>query len=260
MDKKSGEVATTRVATWETGKNVRPMGVETAATFVQIPHHWNIQTGKWLRHYVYDRSTPAGKKPGFRQLLLTQTVSGVWHGLYAGYWCVHVHVIVSLSTSSHRIIVSSNHTPPHKHARTHDVHHVDTADQSPTASVPSPPDRLFFVSSAVFIEGSKSVYRWQSKHWLFSRAPASWLISLPHWLLATVGLNYLCGAFMLVTFRQCVDAWASVYFLPHLIIVAMVIFGRVVNPKKKRDRGDASAKANASGTVGVGAEEKKKAN
>jgi hypothetical protein len=119
VDKKSGEVATTRVATWETGKNVRPMGVETAATFVQIPHHWNIQTGKWLRHYVYDRSTPAGKKPGFRQLLLTQTVSGVWHGLYAGYWCVHVHVIVSLSTSSHRIIESSNHTPPHKHARTH---------------------------------------------------------------------------------------------------------------------------------------------
>lgn len=34
--------------------------------------------------YVYDRLTPAGKRPGFPQLLATQLVSGVWHGLYPG--------------------------------------------------------------------------------------------------------------------------------------------------------------------------------
>lgn len=35
--------------------------------------------------YVYERLTPAGKRPGFPQLLATQLVSGVWHGLYPGY-------------------------------------------------------------------------------------------------------------------------------------------------------------------------------
>jgi len=46
---------------------------------------WNIQVSTWLRHYVYDRLVQKGKRPGFFQLLATQTVSAVWHGLYPGY-------------------------------------------------------------------------------------------------------------------------------------------------------------------------------
>jgi hypothetical protein len=34
---------------------------------------------------VYERLTPKGKKATFKTLLLTQLVSGVWHGLFAGY-------------------------------------------------------------------------------------------------------------------------------------------------------------------------------
>ena len=34
---------------------------------------------------MYVRLTPKGKKPPFRALLLTQLVSGVWHGLFPGY-------------------------------------------------------------------------------------------------------------------------------------------------------------------------------
>ncbi|KAG5097535.1 hypothetical protein JHK82_047389 [Glycine max] len=34
---------------------------------------------------VYERLIQTGKKPGFFQLLATQTVSAVWHGLYPGY-------------------------------------------------------------------------------------------------------------------------------------------------------------------------------
>ena len=35
---------------------------------------------------VYERLTPAGRRPGFRTLVATQLVSGVWHGLFPGYW------------------------------------------------------------------------------------------------------------------------------------------------------------------------------
>ena len=34
---------------------------------------------------VYVRLTPKGRKPPFRSMLVTQLVSGVWHGLLPGY-------------------------------------------------------------------------------------------------------------------------------------------------------------------------------
>ena len=186
----SGYDSESGAPTWSGCTNVRPMGVEKAATFVEIPHHWNVQTGTWLRHYVYDRTTPRGKKPGFKQILITQVVSGVWHGLYAGYW-------------------------------------------------------LFFVSSAVFLQGSKSMFRWQRAHW-----PRRWnfVLDFPHWLLMTVGLNYLCGAFMLVTYEQCMAAWGSVYFIPHWIVLFMLVFGETFKGKRKPR---ATATAEVKTTVAV---------
>lgn len=70
---------------WDRAKNVDILGVELAKSAVQIPLVWNIQVSAWLRYYVYERLVQKGKKPGFFQLLATQTVSAVWHGLYPGY-------------------------------------------------------------------------------------------------------------------------------------------------------------------------------
>ena len=35
---------------------------------------------------MYERLTPAGRRPSFGTLAATQLVSGVWHGLFPGYW------------------------------------------------------------------------------------------------------------------------------------------------------------------------------
>ncbi|KAF8412326.1 hypothetical protein HHK36_000287 [Tetracentron sinense] len=70
---------------WDRAKNVDILGVELAKSAVQLPLVWNIQVSTWLRYYVYERLIQKGKKPGFFQLLATQTVSAVWHGLYPGY-------------------------------------------------------------------------------------------------------------------------------------------------------------------------------
>ncbi|PQP96595.1 lysophospholipid acyltransferase 1 [Prunus yedoensis var. nudiflora] len=70
---------------WDRAKNVDILGVEFAKSSVQLPLVWNIQVSTWLRHYVYERLVKPGKKAGFFQLLTTQTVSAVWHGLYPGY-------------------------------------------------------------------------------------------------------------------------------------------------------------------------------
>jgi lysophospholipid acyltransferase len=35
---------------------------------------------------VYERLTPIGGKPTLVTQLVTQLVSGVWHGMFPGYW------------------------------------------------------------------------------------------------------------------------------------------------------------------------------
>ncbi|KAL8141520.1 hypothetical protein V2J09_014552 [Rumex salicifolius] len=72
-------------AKWDRAKNVDILGVELAKSAVVLPVHWNIQVSTWLRHYVYERLVQKGKKAGFFQLLATQTISAIWHGLYPGY-------------------------------------------------------------------------------------------------------------------------------------------------------------------------------
>ncbi|KAK6137534.1 hypothetical protein DH2020_028719 [Rehmannia glutinosa] len=84
---------------WDHAKNVDILGVELAKSSVQIPLVWNIQVSTWLRHYVYERLIQKGKKPGFFQLLATQTVSAVWHGLYPGYIIFFVQSAIMIAGS-----------------------------------------------------------------------------------------------------------------------------------------------------------------
>lgn len=78
-------------AKWTRAKNVDILKVEFAKSGVELPLYWNISTGNWLRHYVYERLVPKGGKAGFLQLLITQVVSAVWHGLYTGYLLYFIH-------------------------------------------------------------------------------------------------------------------------------------------------------------------------
>ncbi|XP_072967045.1 lysophospholipid acyltransferase 1-like [Typha angustifolia] len=84
---------------WDRAKNVDILGVELATSAVQLPLVWNIQVSTWLRYYVYERLIQKGRKPGFLQLLATQTVSAVWHGLYPGYIIFFVQSALMISGS-----------------------------------------------------------------------------------------------------------------------------------------------------------------
>ncbi|KAF5734468.1 lysophospholipid acyltransferase 1-like [Tripterygium wilfordii] len=84
---------------WDCAKNVDILGVELATSAAELPVYWNIQVSTWLRHYVYERLIQKGKKPGFFQLLATQTVSAVWHGLYPGYMMFFVQSALMIAGS-----------------------------------------------------------------------------------------------------------------------------------------------------------------
>jgi len=70
---------------WDRISNCHPISVELCTSGAKFPDHWNIQTSLWLRYYVYERLVKPGTKPGFWQVLMTQLVSAIWHGLYPGY-------------------------------------------------------------------------------------------------------------------------------------------------------------------------------
>lgn len=71
---------------WDRYVTSHIMMVELNPSIADTPRHWNICTGLWLRHYVYNRLNKPGDKASFFNMIVTQLVSGIWHGVFAGYW------------------------------------------------------------------------------------------------------------------------------------------------------------------------------
>lgn len=73
-------------ADWSRASNIDVLGVELATSAATFPATWNTRTGLWLRHYCYERLAPPhrGRAP-FWALLVTQALSGIWHGVQPGY-------------------------------------------------------------------------------------------------------------------------------------------------------------------------------
>lgn len=85
---------------WNRYCNVQFMLVQTADSGRKLPITWNILTGVFLRRYVYERVTPAGKKPGFQTLLIANVTSALWHGLFPGYLWFFVTLAVQFHCST----------------------------------------------------------------------------------------------------------------------------------------------------------------
>lgn len=161
---------------WDRAKNVDILGVELAKSAAELPLVWNIQVSTWLRYYVYERLIQKGKKPGFAQLLATQIVSAVWHGLYAGYI-------------------------------------------------------IFFIHSALFIAGSKVIYRWHQaipEKVLLGRKA----LILANMVYTALALNYACVGFMVLSLHETLAAYASVSYVGTLVPIAMILLGSVLKPPK----------------------------
>mmetsp|Transcript_35537 Transcript_35537/g.78847 ORF Transcript_35537/g.78847 Transcript_35537/m.78847 type:complete len:511 (-) Transcript_35537:481-2013(-) len=85
---------------WGRCSNASVVGMMFADSGRMIPLNWNIQTGNFLRRYVYERLPARKGKPGFVQLLVTQVVSAIWHGLYAGYLMFFVSTVFFIQAST----------------------------------------------------------------------------------------------------------------------------------------------------------------
>lgn len=161
---------------WDRLSNARPLAVEACSSAAKLPDAWNIQTSLWLRYYVYERLVRPGAKPGYFQVLVTQLVSGIWHGLFPGYL-------------------------------------------------------FFFTSSSLLFEAAKVVFRWEKA--FRERAPAvANALMASNFLLTVINLNYSAIPFLLVDYAPGIAVWSSVYYIPHVEMLAICILGAVVKAPK----------------------------
>lgn len=71
-------------------QNIDPWVFETGQNVRTCLEAWNMNTNKWLKHYVYTRIARKGKKPGFKSTLFTFATSAFWHGTRPGYYLTFV--------------------------------------------------------------------------------------------------------------------------------------------------------------------------
>lgn len=75
---------------WNRVQNIDPWTFETGQNVHICLEAWNMNTNKWLKHYVYTRIARKGKKPGFKSTLFTFATSAFWHGTRPGYYLTFI--------------------------------------------------------------------------------------------------------------------------------------------------------------------------
>ncbi|WEJ97700.1 Lysophospholipid acyltransferase [Yamadazyma tenuis] len=75
---------------WDRVQNIDPWAFETGQNVHTCLEAWNMNTNKWLKHFIYMRLAKKGKKPGFKSTLATFATSAFWHGTRPGYYMTFI--------------------------------------------------------------------------------------------------------------------------------------------------------------------------
>lgn len=75
---------------WNRVQNIDAVAFETGQNVHACLEAWNMNTNKWLKHYIYLRVAKSSKKPGFKSTLFTFAASAAWHGTRPGYYLTFV--------------------------------------------------------------------------------------------------------------------------------------------------------------------------
>eukprot|EP00887_Chlorella_sp_A99_P005606 scaffold1.g5606.t1 len=177
--------------------------VEFSGSLATLAANWNICTGVWLRHYVYDRLTPPGRPAGLWQLVATQTVSGVWHGIFPGYWLFFLSRCWLGARPMRRLVVRC---------------------------------QAFRLSSgrAIMFNSSRIVYRYEQTWPARGRRFPLWT-ALKVVATALV-LNYAATAFIVLWLHDTLAVWRSVYFCGHAFVLVLHVVAAVMPPRRRKAR------------------------
>nr|AHE80986.1 acyl-CoA:lysophosphatidylcholine acyltransferase [Hiptage benghalensis] len=87
---------------------------------------------------------------------------------------------------------------------------------------------IFFGHSALMIAGSRVIYRWQQA------APGhiKKIFVLMNFAYTILVLNYSCVGFLVLSLRETLAAYGSVYYIGTIIPIVFIILGKVIKPAK----------------------------
>ncbi|GBF90895.1 lysophospholipid acyltransferase-like [Raphidocelis subcapitata] len=112
---------------------------------------------------------------------------------------------------------------------------------------------FFFVGSAFLFAHSTVTYHWE-------KAAPRWLQpvvkSLPFWavkvFITKQCLDFLASSFLILTWRECLAAWGTVYFIPLIWMVGVLLLGQLEAAGKKGGRKGARGARGAAAAAGGG--------
>jgi lysophospholipid acyltransferase len=108
--------------TWTRAINAPFRRIEFSPSAAYVVTQWNIHTGKWLRYYIYDRLGGAG----FWPLLVTQVISGIWHGFTAGYVVFFINSAIMIHASRMLYRIQKDYLPKKYNRVANEVHRIHT--------------------------------------------------------------------------------------------------------------------------------------
>jgi len=83
---------------------------------------------------------------------------------------------------------------------------------------------LFFVSASVAIASSKILHRWEQR----SSVSKTQLYKICRLVYSVATLNYTASAFMILSFKESMQVYASMKFIPHIICAGICLVGPYV--------------------------------
>lgn len=216
--------------------------VETCYSIAQVPKFWNVNTGVFLRRYVYER---VGK--GFVGLAVTQLVSGLWHGLreghmlffamsiplFAGSKGAHTRlgrkfecmVLCTVALTQVKHLVNCRHLCRRRqalsrHARAGSLVRCEPKCASALATAMS--------TLCALTAGARSAVVYKQE----KRLPKSVYESAPwkffKWFISHAQLNIFCQTFMLQKWHLCWESVKSFYGVPHIVSFGILALGEVL--------------------------------
>ncbi|XAR55034.1 1-acylglycerophosphocholine O-acyltransferase [Bertholletia excelsa] len=90
---------------------------------------------------------------------------------------------------------------------------------------------IFFVQSALMIQGSKSIYRWQQA--LPPKMEAlKQILTFLNFAYTVLVLNYSCVGFLVLSLEETIFCYGSVYYIGTVVPIVLIILGNIIKPAR----------------------------
>ncbi|ETV96478.1 hypothetical protein, variant 1 [Aphanomyces invadans] len=186
------------MANWDGLRNNNILMVDCPVNLREAVNNWNIKVAKWLHTYVYQRVGHKHGKPTTVSTLIVFVASALWHGLMPGYYAFFVLAAAGVEVGRHV-----------RRRWRHYFHYTEDRAAHPWACFSD------FTNSA---KGS----------------PFAIVYDLAGVALSWFMIHYTAISFVWLNMTRCFKWWATIYCLPHVVLVAALgLFALTNKPTKQ---------------------------